>query len=137
MTTEHTQPARATAAGAMAPYLVLAQRQLEANLRIASTWAAAMSAVSGSMLSHAPSGGSSSVKPSTGTPDPAADPTRPFRLITSSDARADRPQPPYWNTNGNPTPSWPRWINEMPTVQPDLFDEAIELLIDDDIKTAS
>ncbi len=135
MTTEQTLPAHP----AMAPYLMLAQRQLEANLLIASTWAAAMSAVSGSLLSGAPSAKNSSAATTIRTPDPVPDSTRSFRLINGprNDARAEHSPTPYWTTNGSPTPSWPRWLNEPPTVQPDLFDEAIELLIDDDIKTAS
>jgi hypothetical protein len=138
MTTEQAKPHRAIAAGAMAPYLKLAQRQLEANLAIATTWAAAMSAVSGSMLSHVTTGTSAAGDATIGTPDLAARTARPFRLIdTSSAAGAEHLPTPYWTTNGSPTPSWPRWINEPPTVQPDLFDEAIELLVDDDIKTAS
>ncbi|MET0967524.1 MAG: hypothetical protein ABWZ02_14080 [Nakamurella sp.] len=137
MTTEQTRPERVTAAGAMAPYLMLAQRQLEANLRIATTWAAAMSAVSGSMLSHAPS--ATHPEPAIRTADPVVTKARSFLLINGpgSAATDDHAPTPYWTTNGSPTPSWPRWINEPPTVQPDLFDEAIELLIDDDIKTAS
>jgi hypothetical protein len=138
MTTEQNRPAHATAAGAMAPYLVLAQRQLQANLRIATTWAAAMSAVSGSMLSHAPSA-AKHPEPAIRTADPVVTKARSFLLINGpgSEATDYHAPTPYWKTNGSPTPSWPRWINEPPTVQPDLFDEAIELLIDDDIKTAS
>lgn len=30
-----------------------------------------------------------------------------------------------------------RWLTEPPTLQPDLFDEVVELLVDEDIKTAS
>jgi len=137
MTTEQSPPAQATAA--MAPYLMLAQRQLEANLLIASTWAAAMSAVSGSLLSHSPSAGMNPARSTVRTLGPVPASARSFRLINEprNDVHAERLPTPYWTTNGSPTPSWPRFLNEPPTVQPDLFDEAIELLVDDDIKTAS
>ncbi|MET0863392.1 MAG: hypothetical protein ABWZ98_03570 [Nakamurella sp.] len=137
MTTEHTQAARPTATGAMAPYLKLAQRQLEANLRMASTWAAAMSAMSGSMLAKPSVNAADEAQ--TGSRYPTGGTGRIFRLINGAavETGAERLSSPYWATNGSPTPSWPRYLNEPPTVQPDLFDEAIELLIDDDIKTAS
>ncbi|MEP6559642.1 MAG: hypothetical protein ABJD68_01000 [Nakamurella sp.] len=134
MTTEQTDTAHAGAAGAMAPYLKLAQRQLEANLAIAATWAAAMSAISGGLLSPVRSDviGDQAEK---GTPELAADTPRTSGPI--GDAASERLTASYWTNSGTPNPSWPRWLNEPPTVQPDLFDEAIELLVDDDIKTAS
>jgi hypothetical protein len=138
MTTEQTQPTHSST-GAMTPYLRLAQRQLEANLAMATTWAAAMSAVSGSMRPHAPVARNGGAAATARTPDPVVAKARSFLLINGpgTEAATEHPPTPYWTTNGSPTPSWPRWINEPPTVQPDLFDEAIELLVDDDIKTAS
>jgi len=128
----------------MAPYLVLAQRQLEANLAIATTWASVMSAATGSIRSHTRAAGNSATEAPIGTPDSAVEFARSFRpgdepSDTGSSGRKipEHAHSPYWTTNGSPTPSWPRWLNEPPTVQPDLFDEAIELLVDDDIKTAS
>jgi len=91
-------------------YFTLAQRQLAVNLQLASTWAAAMTAMSGSMFS----------RPAPTAQDAGA--VRNFRLIDGA---------------ANPMAGWPRWLNESPSMQPDLFDEAIELLVDEDIKTAS
>jgi hypothetical protein len=133
----------ASSIGAVAPYLVLAQRQLKANLRVAATWAAMMSAASSSMRSQAQFA-HSATETTISRPDSAVEFARSFRVgkepSNSNSAGKKIPEQahsPYWTTNGSPTPSWPRWINEPPTVQPDLFDEAIELLVDDDIKTAS
>jgi hypothetical protein len=139
MTTAQTRPA---GSATMAPYLKLAQRQLEANLRVATTWAAMMSAVSGSMRPPAVFAGTAG-EASVGTADSAIGFARSFRANEPSNSHSagkkipEQAHSPYWTTNGSPTPSWPRWLNEPPTVQPDLFDEAIELLVDDDIKTAS
>ena len=138
MTTEQTQPStRAVAGTAIAPYLMMAQRQFLANLAMASTWAAAMSAVSGSILSHSRSPIASRPQEPGGPVAPANGPDRTFRLISGTVGPGQEHSQSYWTASGSPTPSWPRWINESPTVQPDLFDEAIELLVDDDIKTAS
>ena len=132
MTTEQPQPTtRGIAGAAMAPYLKMAQRQFAANMAMASTWAAAMSAVSEGMLAHSSSAiADQAARPEDGT-------NHSFRLISGTAEAGQEHSQSYWTSSGTPTPSWPRWINESPTVQPDLFDEAIELLVDDDIKTAS
>jgi hypothetical protein len=126
------------------PYLQLAQQQLQANLAMATTWASMMSAATGSIRSHPRTAADSAPEATISTPDSAVEFARSFRPSdeprnTHSSGRKvpEQVHLPYWTTNGSPTPSWPRWLNEPPTVQPDLFDEAIELLVDDDIKTAS
>jgi hypothetical protein len=119
-----------------AGYFAALQGQLESTLQLTTAWATAMSAFSSTILS--PTGD----RASGGTPVTGFQRLYAVRTV---DATGTPTVDHVW-----PQQSWARqrfepragagmlrWLTEPPTLQADLFDEAVELLVDEDIKTAS
>ncbi len=109
-----------------ASYAAVLRSQVEMTMQLTVAWAAAVSAMSSRMLASRPSVGSAD------GPSVDAWSNRFQGLRSIREVGADRPvfdQP----AKGGML----RWLTEPPTLQNNLFDETIELLVDEDIKTAS
>ena len=123
-----------------ASYAAVLQGQVEMTMQLTAAWAAAVSAMSSRMLAARPIGGSA------GSPSSDAWSNRFPGLRSVREVGVDRDtpseQPAADITWSRPVFDQPakggmlRWLTEPPTLQANLFDETIELLVDEDIKTA-
>lgn len=117
-------------------YAELMRRQFETAIQLTTAWATAMSAMSGAVRAapsaavNGASGGASAdapqltVLPGEGDSTPTANPGPTGRGWLDG---ADEPHRPRMLD----------WLTGSPTLHPNLFDEAVVLLVDEDIKTAS
>ena len=124
-----------------ASYAAVLRSQVEMTMQLTVAWAAAVSAMSSRMLAVRPSGGSAAGPPS----DTWSNRFQGLRSVREVGADRNPPseQPAADFTWSRPVFDQPakggmlRWLTEPPTLQNNLFDETIELLVDEDIKTAS
>jgi hypothetical protein len=115
-------------------YATLLRRQWETTLELTTAWTAAMSAASSTLI-----GPPADTVP-TARPDRGAEARRLWAVPTESGSATGRPAaatPAAELHFGQPTGRMLGWLTTTPTLHPDLFDEAMVLLVDEDIKTAS
>lgn len=116
-------------------YAELMRRQVQTTMELTTAWATAVSAMSGVLISRSTAGG-----PSTGEATSTATARRLRAVPTVGEPIADEPlAPPTQQEHhlGQPGGRMLGWLTTTPTLHPDLFDEAMVLLVDEDIKTAS
>lgn len=127
-------------------YFAVLRSQLEMTAQLTIAWASAMSALSGRMLALLPA----VADPTRGAGDQAAHSRQSNGFPGSSslpdgaaESVATEEPPSGGSSAGGPALERPAgggmlsWLTEPPTLQTNLFDETIELLVDEDIKTAS
>jgi hypothetical protein len=128
-----------------ANYFAVLRSQLEMTAQLTTAWASAMSALSSRMVAQSPT-----LAPLAGDGDQTSRGVwsngfpglRAVRNVGSDDSSSTEEQSGdrTWDRPvfGRPaTGGMLRWLTEPPTLQSNLFDETIELLLDEDIKTAS
>ena len=124
-----------------ADYVAVLRSQLEMTMQLTAAWVSAMSAMSSRMLAQAP-GAASDVSSSS---DAWSNGFRGLRSVrdvgADRDTASEKPAADFtWSRPVFDRPAkggMLRWLTEPPTLQTNLFDETIELLVDEDIKTAS
>lgn len=125
-----------------AKYADLMRGQLEMTMQLTAAWTASMSALSSKLLTQRPAVGAES---SGAAQSAFSDGLRSLRSMLDVDPHAaaapDRPATDFpWTRavfDRPATGGMLRWLTAPPTLQTNLFDETIELLLDEDIKTAS
>lgn len=118
-------------------YTHLLRQQFETTLQLTTAWAAAVSAMTGGLQSRIPN-------QADGAPD-RVQPESPQLTVIPGDAEGTPTAPPGPTGRGfldgaedlQRRPRMFDWLTGAPTLQPNLFDEAVVLLVDEDIKTAS
>ena len=116
-------------------YFAALQGQLESTLQLTTAWTTAMTAFSSTIL--APAGTRSAQgTPRSGFPGLRAVPSGGDSTPVAEHVRPQR-RWPRQTYEPHMAGGMLRWLTEPPTLQPDLFDEVVELLVDEDIKTAS
>ncbi len=125
-----------------ASYAAMLQSQVEMTMQLTTAWAAAVSAMSSRMLAPRQTVDSDG-KPSSDAWSNSFRGLRSVRDVGGADRDTPSEQPVAGLTWSRPVFDQPanagmlRWLTEPPTLQTNLFDETIELLVDEDIKTAS
>ncbi len=126
-----------------ANYFGILRGQLEMTAQLTTAWVSAMSALSSRMLAQSPTlaGGAQDQAARRPWSNGSAG-LRSVRDVGPDDGADAEPRSGD-HTGGRPVFERPatggmlRWLTEPPTLQTNLFDETIELLLDEDIKTAS
>ena len=117
-------------------YAALMRRQFETTMSLTSAWTTAMSAVTSTLLARTATGAwavDEEVGGAVTSPRLRAVPTDGASI---EDGHATIPAQPERH-HGQPGGRMLGWLTTTPTLHPDLFDEAMVLLVDEDIKTAS
>ena len=125
-----------------ASYLAVMRSQLEMTMQLTTAWTAAVSAMSSRLLEQGSGAGPESTPAAPGVWRNGFQGLRSVRDVGSGTSPApdqhaadfDWRRPVF---DQPATGGMLRWLTEPPTLQTNLFDETIELLVDEDIKTAS
>ncbi len=129
-----------------ANYFAVLRSQLEMTAQLTTAWASAMTALSGRMVSQSPTLAANGDQAARGVWTSGFPGLRSVRNISTEDSADDgaaaeeRSGDRAWGRSVFQRPATGgmlRWLTEPPTLQTNLFDETIELLLDEDIKTAS
>ena len=135
-------PARNTLTAATSPlmfgpagYAELMRRQFETVLGLTTAWATAMSAASATVLAPASSSADQTTEESA-TPRLTVIPGEADSTPTAT-PESDGPGWLDGATHQHSSRGMLHWLTAAPTLHPNLFDEAVVLLVDEDIKTAS
>lgn len=124
-----------------ADYVAVMRSQLEMTMQLTAAWAAALSTMSNSLFTPPGTDGPGG-RPSHGMWSDEFRGLRSVRDVRTGGRPAAEQQATEftWTLPVFDQPATGRmlrWLTEPPTVQTNLFDETIELLLDEDIKTAS
>lgn len=118
-------------------YAALIRRQWETTLELTTAWTAAMSAASSTLI------GPPADAQSAARTNRATEVRRLWAVPTASGSATATPAASTTAASTTADLHFGRpgrmlgWLTATPTLHPDLFDEAMVLLVDEDIKTAS